>query len=280
MKTTSRTMTSRSSALSKVQYLPLRTNASTYAMHKPKNNSSFHDDYEVLCSSSPEMVEKTFTFMEDALFEMLVEKEKSSPKWKDHLHDSLDLLKKARTALHSSFDIIKTQQKRIESLEALLTTDELTGIANQKGFSEAFVKELDRSSRNMSKGGLLVIIDLDNFQNINKTHGREAGDACLKKVADFLKANVRLMDMAARIGGDEFVLLMCNATKDTAIQRAQHIAWELNHLSLEWNDKKIDIRGSVGLKDYGSGDCSEGVFNLAEKIVSPDQEQSEGRHAQ
>ena len=109
-------------------------------------------------------------------------------------------------------------------MEELATTDFLTGLHNGAGFDAAFAKEIDRTGRGLSKGGLLVIIDLDNFKMINDMYGHQAGDACLKLVAQTLAHEIRTMDTAARLGGDEFILLLSDAdpVKATTVFRIWH----------------------------------------------------------
>src|SRR6185295_9638211 len=144
------------------------------------------------------------------------------------------------------------------------TTDELTGIRNRRGFHESFVRELDRCDRGQSGGGLLVLIDLDNFKAINDTYGHAAGDAALRLVAQTLAGEIRLMDTAARLGGDEFVLLLSNTTKGEAAGRAQRLGQLLNNLALAWQGDIIPVRASLGLRAYAKGDKTESVFSAAD----------------
>jgi diguanylate cyclase (GGDEF)-like protein len=174
------------------------------------------------------------------------------------------LLKKAQIMLDRAEEKIAIQETRLVYLEELATTDELTGLKNRRGFLETFIRELDRCDRGQSCGGLLVLIDLDNFKNVNDQFGHLAGDACLRLVGRTLQSEVRKMDVAARLGGDEFVLLLSNTTKHSAARRAQELAWRLNNLSMAWYGEEIPVQASLGLKDYSSGDCVDSVFNDAD----------------
>lgn len=169
--------------------------------------------------------------------------------------------------LNEAYRKIEQAEKRIGFLEAAATTDELTGLANRRGFYEAFMGEVDRCGRGQSAGGLLVMIDLDNFKAINDTYGHAAGDAALRLVAKNLKAEVRAMDMAARLGGDEFVLLLSNANKRQAAARAQDLGWRLGHLVLVWRGEEIPVRASLGLKDFGPGERPDWIFDAADKAL-------------
>ncbi len=184
--------------------------------------------------------------------------------WQRSMSATVALLKYAQKMIDEAEQKLARQNNRIAQLETLATTDELTGLVNRRGFFESFIRELDKCERCISSGGLLVLIDLDNFKAINDTHGHMAGDSCLRLVARTLEAEIRTMDVAARLGGDEFVLLLSNTTKCEAAERAQDIAWQLNNLALAWYGDEIPVRASLGLKAYGKGDSAEKIFNAAD----------------
>ena len=151
-------------------------------------------------------------------------------------------------------------EKKLAELESLLETDPLTGLKNRRGFAEAFAREVGRSKRFQSHGGLLVVIDLDNFAQIKMVYGHLAGESCLRLVGKTLAHEIRPADVAARFEGDEFVLLLADAKRDEALSRVQTLAWHLNNLSLAWNGEEIPICASVGVKPYSSGDRAETIF--------------------
>lgn len=178
--------------------------------------------------------------------------------------NTIALLEYANRLIEAAEQHIADQEQRIAHLTSLSITDELTGLRNRRGFYESFMAELDRCNRNQSTGGLLILIDLDNFKTINDTHGHPAGDACLKLVARAIADQVRAMDTTARLGGDEFVILLSNTTKEDAAKRAQSLAWQLNNLALAWYGEEIPVRASLGLKSFGAGDCADKIFNAAD----------------
>lgn len=177
---------------------------------------------------------------------------------------TLAWLKHAQFMISLAESKIASQQERISLLEDLATTDDLTGIKNRRGFYECFAREIENCNRKTSKGGLLVMIDLDNFKNVNDTFGHMAGDAVLKLVARTLNNDVRKTDYAARLGGDEFILLFTNTTKGEAAARAQTITWHLNNLSLAWYGDIIPVQASVGLKAFGAGDRADAIIQAAD----------------
>ncbi|MDD5772924.1 MAG: GGDEF domain-containing protein [bacterium] len=95
----------------------------------------------------------------------------------------------------------------LENERELALTDPLTKIANARGLYKYMQFEIDRAIR-FGRPLTIAYIDLDNFKFINDTHGHSAGDKVLQVVAGTIKENIRSIDIVARIGGDEFVILM------------------------------------------------------------------------
>lgn len=160
---------------------------------------------------------------------------------------------------------LMNHQRRIADLEAMVTTDELTKLANRRGFMDVFDREIDRTNRGQTVGGLVIMIDMDNFKVINDTYGHAAGDEALKLVGQTLSAHIRKMDVAARLGGDEFVLLFANAERVASVDRAQKLARKLNTLTLKYQGHRIPIRASLGIQSYAKGDRVETVMNRADE---------------
>ena len=193
--------------------------------------------------------------------------------WWRSMNTTLGLLKQAQQLISQSEDKINQQAKRIAELQHLSSTDELTGLANRRGFMQAFARELDRANRDKSQGGLLIMIDLDNFKSINDTYSHDAGDTALKVVANALSNDIRAMDVAGRLGGDEFTILFVNTTRKDALERAQLLIKTLNNLSFIWNGQEVDIRASLGLKEYGKGSTAQSIFNAADTSMYQNKQQ-------
>ena len=202
------------------------------------------------------------------VFSYLERHEVEKDSWWRSMSTTLTLLKQAHNIIEQSAERINEQTKRIRELELLSHTDVLTGVSNRRGFIQAFTRELDRLDRETSQdkilGGLLIMIDLDNFKSINDTYGHAVGDTALKVVAQTLISDIRAMDVAGRIGGDEFVLLFANTTRKQALERAQFLIKKLNNLSFVWNGKEIPVRASLGLKEYKKGSKPENILGDAD----------------
>ncbi len=198
--------------------------------------------------------------------------------WWRTMSAALSFLKWMNTKLERAQDKIAEQDKRIGLLEIQSTHDELTGLLNRRGFMEVFGKEMDRTRRGQTGGGLLIMIDLDNFKVINDTYGHQAGDAALRVVAKTLQGNSRVMDSCARLGGDEFVLLLVNTERDKALVRAQNLIRQLNSLSLVWYGAELPIRASLGLKDYAATDDIQDIFGAADDTLYANKRLNKGQY--
>jgi diguanylate cyclase (GGDEF)-like protein len=98
-------------------------------------------------------------------------------------------------------------RKHIAHLTTLSMTDELTGLANRRGFEQGLTKMVDRATREHAEIALLAI-DLDNFKRLNDTCGHQKGDEALSIAGDLLQAHVRERDLAGRMGGDELFIAL------------------------------------------------------------------------
>lgn len=186
--------------------------------------------------------------------------------WSQSFTITTSLLKQAHT-------IIKNSENRIQELERLSMTDELTGVTNRRGFLKSFNRELDRVERGQSQGGLLIMIDLDNFKAINDNYGHDAGDMALKIVASTLANDIRLMDIVSRMGGDEFIISFANTDRQAALERAQYLIKKLNNLSFVWNGEEISVRASLGLREYKKGCKAHKIFSDADKDMYENKKQ-------
>ena len=119
---------------------------------------------------------------------------------------------------------------RLEAAAALLgaaaRTDSLTGLPNRRAFDEGLATELERARRDDAPLGL-VLVDLDHFKRVNDEHGHEAGDHALRRVAGVLRTATRPFDTSARLGGEEFVLLVPGADGEAAAELAERVRAEV-----------------------------------------------------
>jgi diguanylate cyclase (GGDEF)-like protein len=134
----------------------------------------------------------------------------------------------------------------IDALCELSIHDGLTGLVNATFFHAVLRREIDRSVRTGRTCGLMVI-DIDHFKNINDTYGHKTGDKAIQAVAEQMKSSLRSMDTAARIGGEEFAIILPECTQQDAINAATRIHTMLNPLTLIIDRKTLQLAASAGL---------------------------------
>jgi diguanylate cyclase (GGDEF)-like protein len=124
--------------------------------------------------------------------------------------------------------------------------DPLTGLANRALFEDAFARQLALSERAGSPFAVLAI-DLDEFKAVNDQLGHAAGDAVLREAAGRITGTVRASDMAARMGGDEFSVLLADANREEAVQTAERL---VAALSQPYPGVSTPVSASVGIAIY------------------------------
>ncbi|HLZ52245.1 MAG TPA: GGDEF domain-containing protein [Candidatus Acidoferrum sp.] len=147
-------------------------------------------------------------------------------------------------------------------LRELAMIDALTGLYNRRFAKQRLAAEVARSTR---KGHPLtvVLLDLNEFKHINDTYGHAAGDLVLQEFAAALNRVVRSGDLAVRMGGDEFLLILpeCN------LAQLQLVLDRLGPVEVVWEGRKFTIKYSVGWKEYGPGDEPESMLAAADQAL-------------
>lgn len=138
---------------------------------------------------------------------------------------------------------LRDRLEREQALHEAVERDPLTGIANRLGFESALQRALD--SRGDDAVGL-VYLDLDGFKPINDAHGHEAGDAVLVEVAQRLQHLLRAGDLAGRLGGDEFGLLLHRTTPSQLSAASERVRAAL-HEPIRFGDVTVRVGASLGL---------------------------------
>lgn len=161
---------------------------------------------------------------------------------------------------------ITTRKQAEKRIHQMAHYDDLTGLANRRLFQKELTAELDISSKNKEPFAVMFL-DLDRFKNVNDTMGHSNGDLLLIKVADRLRKCIRQTDIAARLGGDEYAILLPSITRKTAGMIAKRICDEMNHFFLIEN-LDIFISTSIGISMYpADGTDAEALIQNADAAM-------------
>ena len=110
----------------------------------------------------------------------------------------------------------------LSQLRQLATHDQLTGLKNRREFERLLADEWQRCAR-FQRAFALVVCDIDHFKKVNDTYGHAAGDIVLRHVASLLGGQLRTVDHLARVGGEEFAIIMVETNRDEAVQTIQRL---------------------------------------------------------
>jgi diguanylate cyclase (GGDEF)-like protein len=152
------------------------------------------------------------------------------------------------------------QQIQAEVFRRLAMFDPLTGLYNRRFAEQRLRAEIARSERR-GLSLIVVLVDLNDFKQINDEHGHLTGDHVLKEFAKYLSRSTRGSDLAARWGGDEFILLLL----DCEVNQLSLILSRLDGLQIACQGKVLPITFSVGWKAYEPGDQFEELIKEADR---------------
>lgn len=143
-----------------------------------------------------------------------------------------------------------TRERSELTLLELAQTDALTGLPNRIRLKEVFERERRRAIREQIPFSLIVI-DLDHFKTINDDYGHEAGDQLLRHVADMLRQCLRASDLPARLGGEEFGVLLANTDATQAVEVSEKIRSQIESMEVMFDGQKLSVTLSGGIAELG-----------------------------
>lgn len=162
---------------------------------------------------------------------------------------------------------VTRERQLIFKLEELSKTDPLTGLLNRRALQELAQAEISRFQRTGTPFCLLAI-DLDYFKNINDTWGHSIGDRMLKAVAEKLLNQERDYDYVARIGGEEFCILLANTTLEHAGMVAERIRKLVSNIEIMADEEHVVTTPSIGIAEITTSDETlESVLERADKAL-------------
>jgi diguanylate cyclase (GGDEF)-like protein/PAS domain S-box-containing protein len=168
--------------------------------------------------------------------------------------------------LHIITDI--TERKKLqEELRQQATTDELTKVSNRRRFIELANNEMKRAIRH-KRPPAVALIDIDHFKQINDTHGHATGDLALIAFTKTCQRHIREIDVFARFGGDEFVLLFPETNQEQAYEIVERIRLALTTKPVDLDGKQVTITLSCGIASLGDEQSSfDALLNRADQAL-------------
>lgn len=152
-------------------------------------------------------------------------------------------------------------------LNILAITDELTGIYNRRYLVRIVKGEFERAQR-YGSGFSIILLDIDEFKQINDIYGHQTGDRVLQHIAEIGDREKRTVDVLARYGGDEFVFLLPNSHREGVLSFANRIRKRIYRSPLFIGGEQVQISVSMGVANYRPGTSDlESLFNAADTAL-------------
>ena len=161
-------------------------------------------------------------------------------------------------------ELIENESRLLE----LSHHDALTGLLNRRYLEEMFTREILRAARKGYPIGI-IMADIDHFKQFNDIHGHAAGDAVLVQVAHFLQAHVREADFTCRYGGEEFLMILPEATREITQLRAEQIREQIHGLQVQYQGQSLEaVTLSLGVAMFPQhGSTKELLFNAVDSAL-------------
>ncbi|CAM3784212.1 putative bifunctional diguanylate cyclase/phosphodiesterase [Nocardioides zeicaulis] len=162
---------------------------------------------------------------------------------------------------------ISDRRRYLDRLAHLADHDVLTGLANRRRFESELERHLERCQR-LGESGALLLLDLDNFKQVNDTLGHNAGDQLLITIAGLLRRSIRSTDVVARLGGDEFAVLLPDADQDGARRVAELVVERIAGHAATLDGVARRVTASVGAVTFrAASEHASDVLALADMTM-------------
>ena len=178
----------------------------------------------------------------------------------------------AATIRQRYLDQINSQTQQLVASEARLRElsirDPLTGLFNRRYLEEVLIVEIIRAARKGHPIGI-IMADVDHFKRFNDIHGHAAGDAVLVQVGNFLRTHVRSSDVSCRYGGEEFLLVLPEASREITQMRAERMCEDVRHLHVEFEGQTLEaVTLSLGVAIFPEhGSTNDAILGAADTAL-------------
>lgn len=205
-----------------------------------------------------------------AIEQQLAEAKASDGPTEEAVTEAMGQIEEANAALQAKLakaeQQIEAQAEQIKTHESEARTDSLTKIANRRAFDDELTRRFSEWERKNTPFSLLIM-DVDHFKKFNDTHGHQAGDEVLRKVAAAIAKCARDMDLACRYGGEEFAVVM-PATKDADGDiLAERVRTTIEAMRIPFEGKTLNVTTSLGLATIDAGDDVTSLIKRADDAL-------------
>jgi len=185
-----------------------------------------------------------------------------------NIRQQLKIKKDEMKNVNEEIKIEIEERKRLEKdLKEMANTDSLTGIMNRRHFFKRANIEISRHQR-FNHPMAILMLDIDHFKSVNDTFGHPAGDKVLESLSSLLKNKLRKVDLIARIGGEEFAVLLVETPEAGAITIAHRILKSVEQKQITYEDQTISVSVSIGVSQTSMTDKKETVETLISQADS------------
>jgi diguanylate cyclase (GGDEF)-like protein len=159
---------------------------------------------------------------------------------------------------------ISQLEERVEQLDLLAHQDTLVSLPNRRGFMRELERLIDRARR-YEEHGAMLFVDLDGLKMINDTFGHKAGDEALIQVAQLLVGGLRRSDVVARIGGDEFAILLGHTDEASAHETAGRLVDKIADCDFMHDGDALPLSVAIGVATISGEDEAQAVMARADE---------------
>jgi len=162
-------------------------------------------------------------------------------------------------------EVQEKQQELVElnhRLQTMATTDPLTGLSNRRVFQEQLAEQIEENGTRMGMFSV-ILFDIDHFKMVNDTYGHNVGDEVLKELAEKLKAQTPEQYSTARIGGEEFAIILKGTDQSTSMTFAEQLRQFVE--TSTWRSQPVTV--SIGIATYQKGDTAESMYIRADSAL-------------
>ena len=177
-----------------------------------------------------------------------------------YMHMSVAILALIFNFLNILFLVYHTNYVKV--LQEQVIKDQFTKIYNKAYFEEILAQKISYANR--AKEGLaLIMFDIDDFKNINDTHGHLVGDKVLIALTSAVKKSIRSYDIFSRVGGEEFAIIMTNTSYKEVAETSERIRTKVEHMLVD----SVRITISVGVSTAEENDCVSSLYHRADEAM-------------